>query len=261
MSLTLFGHYSGFYGDVDLWWPDGSEVVTWSTDGDHPGPGFTAEPAVGPIEFYPTTPLGSQGQWRGIRVLAAGLLNISVAGGFGGVASDHSEITVALRQNGVIIHSETQTGPSLGLYSFIGSFNFSLTDIAAAAGDEFEVSVIWPNAWAGFQFFATNPGDTATNTHFRVTGTTQFDEPTTGAPIGPGSGSDVTAETPTPGPDGSVTLFTLAHRYVAGTLQVWVDGILIPASAVTETDPAAGTFTLSWAPDADEQILTAYRVI
>jgi hypothetical protein len=39
---------------------------------------------------------------------------------------------------------------------------------------------------------------------------------------------------------------------------VWVDGIHIPSSQIIETNPSAGLFNLSWAPDADEQIITSY---
>jgi hypothetical protein len=38
-----------------------------------------------------------------------------------------------------------------------------------------------------------------------------------------------------------------------------VDGIVIDSSAVTE-NPTAGTFTLAWAPDADEKITVNYVV-
>jgi hypothetical protein len=87
------------------------------------------------------------------------------------------------------------------------------------------------------------------------------DSSTTGGDILPGPlGSTVTAETPTPTPTGTTTTFTLASSYLPGTLVVTVDGIVIPSSEVTETDPVAGTFTLSWAPDADEKITVNYLV-
>jgi hypothetical protein len=50
--------------------------------------------------------------------------------------------------------------------------------------------------------------------------------------------------TPTPTPNGSATVFTLPFGYVAGTLQVYVNGLIQrPGTDFTETDPVAGTFT------------------
>jgi hypothetical protein len=78
--------------------------------------------------------------------------------------------------------------------------------------------------------------------------------------IPPTLGTTVTGETPSPTPTGTTVTFTLASAYLPGSLQVAVDGIPIPASEIAETDPVAGTFTLSWAPDSDEKITVTYRV-
>lgn len=74
----------------------------------------------------------------------------------------------------------------------------------------------------------------------------------------PESGSTVVDERPVPVADGSTTSFTVAGPYLPGTLRVFVDGIAIPSSLVTETDPVAGTFALAWAPDTDERISVLY---
>jgi hypothetical protein len=52
------------------------------------------------------------------------------------------------------------------------------------------------------------------------------------------------AGVPTPTPNGSATVYTLPFGYIAGTLQVYVNGLIQrPGTDFTETDPAAGTFT------------------
>lgn len=61
--------------------------------------------------------------------------------------------------------------------------------------------------------------------------------------------------------DGGRTLFTLplypGTGYVPGTLHVFVDGV---EQNHTETDPAAGTFSLSWAPATGDQITASWLV-
>lgn len=64
-------------------------------------------------------------------------------------------------------------------------------------------------------------------------------------------------KTPTPATNGVVMIFTCPDFYVAGTLHVYVDGVL-KDYALTETSPAAGTFTLSFAPLAAEDLKVDY---
>lgn len=64
-------------------------------------------------------------------------------------------------------------------------------------------------------------------------------------------------QTPTPVTDGVTVLFTCPDAYVAGSLHVFVDGVL-KDYALTETSPAAGTFTLSFAPLAAEDLKVDY---
>ena len=52
---------------------------------------------------------------------------------------------------------------------------------------------------------------------------------------------------------------TLDFGYAAGSLTIRVDGVLISAASITETNPAAGTFTLAWAPDSDETVRVDYQ--
>ncbi len=47
--------------------------------------------------------------------------------------------------------------------------------------------------------------------------------------------------------DGTTVTFTTAHPYVLNSLKVYVDGVQIIAG-LTQTDPAAGSFTLDFAP-------------
>lgn len=54
---------------------------------------------------------------------------------------------------------------------------------------------------------------------------------------------------------------TTAFPYTAGSLVVYVDGVKISSAGYTETDPAAGTFTLAWTPDADETVSVDYQAI
>ncbi len=62
--------------------------------------------------------------------------------------------------------------------------------------------------------------------------------------------------TPTPATDSSTTLFTLAFGYIPGTLSVYVDGLLkTPLVDFVETDPVAGTFTMSVAPTTGTVLL------
>ena len=51
---------------------------------------------------------------------------------------------------------------------------------------------------------------------------------------------------------------TTAYPYADESLLVKVDGVLISPASYTETDPAAGTFTLSWTPDTDETVTVQY---
>lgn len=52
---------------------------------------------------------------------------------------------------------------------------------------------------------------------------------------------------------------TLDFPYANGSLRVTVDGILISAASITETNPAAGTFTLAWSPDPGETVVASYQ--
>lgn len=67
----------------------------------------------------------------------------------------------------------------------------------------------------------------------------------------------ITHETPTPAPDGIITVFTVANAYIAGTLQVFLDGIRqIKDTDYTET--TSTTFTMIVVPEAGENLRIAY---
>lgn len=61
--------------------------------------------------------------------------------------------------------------------------------------------------------------------------------------------------------NGVNTSFTTPEgKYVAGTLQVYANGVLQPlGDAITETTPASGIFTFVTAPATDTQILATYQ--
>ena len=270
LYIALLAAAEGAYGcGPDIVNPDGSIVIGWGADGDVPPVGWGAEVSSGPVE-YVVYRVGSRCLWRGVRITADALVDIHHVGGFGGVRARWLDATciIQIRQNGVVISDQTYTEPAdapSGYAPFYGGFTFALTDIVVAAGDEFEMSVVFIPSDLAFAYYAAIPSDTNATSHFRVSGNGAWG-PTGGGTVGPPLGSTITGETPTPAPDGSTVLFTLANSYLTGTLWVSVDGIPIPASEVTETNPAGvsptwqGTFTLSWAPDADEQILVTYQV-
>jgi hypothetical protein len=61
---------------------------------------------------------------------------------------------------------------------------------------------------------------------------------------------------PTPTPDGVTTVFTIAFGYVAGTTQVFLDGLLQrEGTDYNETDPAAGEITMTTAPLATDNLI------
>jgi hypothetical protein len=73
----------------------------------------------------------------------------------------------------------------------------------------------------------------------------------------PAPGEPVPDTPPLEAPDGSRTTFTTPHAYGAGTLHVLVDGI-DATDQVVSSDPATGSFTLSFAPEADEKVTVYY---
>ena len=60
--------------------------------------------------------------------------------------------------------------------------------------------------------------------------------------------------TPTPATDGVETVFAIPFGYIGGTLQLYVNGLLQDPSAFSETDPAAGEITLTFAPVTDDEL-------
>ena len=63
---------------------------------------------------------------------------------------------------------------------------------------------------------------------------------------------------PTPATDGATTLFTIPFGYISGTLQVYLNGLLQrPTTDYTETSNTAGTFTMTSAPLATDNLTVA----
>lgn len=76
----------------------------------------------------------------------------------------------------------------------------------------------------------------------------------------PQSGQPIKGDIPTPAPGGGRKTFTTTWPYAQGSLHVYVDQT-DQTSAVTETDPSAGTFTLAFDPRASELITCDYQGI
>lgn len=79
---------------------------------------------------------------------------------------------------------------------------------------------------------------------------------------GVSSGSDIgafhiTNEEPTPATDGAQTVFTVANTYVAGTLQVMLDG-LVQHLTDDYSETTSTTFTMVVAPESDEELRVNY---
>lgn len=74
----------------------------------------------------------------------------------------------------------------------------------------------------------------------------------------PAPGQPVNDVAPDETPDGATTAFTAPHPYADGSMRVLVNGIDVTEAAVTESDPATGTFTLSPAPWGSDEISLYY---
>jgi len=112
--------------------------------------------------------------------------------------------------------------------------------------------VVWGGEGIGFN------GTSSPRCHMVEVTVDPYSGGTVGGDLPPPPGVQVTNEQASPPADGTTTAFTISTGYRPGSLRVSVDAIMIPVSEVTEVDPAAGTFTLSWAPDADERITCTY---
>lgn len=75
-----------------------------------------------------------------------------------------------------------------------------------------------------------------------------------------GVNSFINSETPGGSVNSSNTAFTTARPYVSGTLQVYINGLLQATTThVTETSPAAGTFSLDTAPTTGDIVRVTYQ--
>ena len=79
--------------------------------------------------------------------------------------------------------------------------------------------------------------------------------------------SDVTAygayyqDEPSPATDGVQTVFTIPFGYIAGTVELYKDGLRQSTSAYTETDPDAGEITVSPAPAGGSTLWVVARTL
>lgn len=74
-----------------------------------------------------------------------------------------------------------------------------------------------------------------------------------------GTNSLISDEVPTGSVNGSNTAFTTARAYIAGTLEVFINGVKQARTThFTETTPGSGIFTMSDAPLASDNIMVNY---
>lgn len=75
-----------------------------------------------------------------------------------------------------------------------------------------------------------------------------------------GTNSIITDEVPTGTVNGTNTSFTAARAYIAGSLQVFINGVKQSRTThFTETTPSSGTFTMSDAPLTGDNIVINYQ--
>lgn len=121
-----------------------------------------------------------------------------------------------------------------------------------------------PNTWVGYKTVATPASTTVGGTNGQTPALDNFGGITfTLIPSSPGdppvSGQPVEDETPTPDPDGVTTTFTAAYPFATGSLQVVMNGVELENGVdFIETDNAAGTFTFTYTPSANAQIVIRY---
>jgi len=228
-------------------------TLQWQNTGDNPKPGWHGNPLQGALAYVDCASV--PGEYSGIEVTADAIVDVVHNGQFTGVDRGvHHTVDVEIRQNGTPIASYQWVGEwDSGLHGFVRNCSLTATDIAATAGDIFTVYV---SKTQPLPFgYRPNPAADQTRSQLIVSG---FSSSDVTLPLPPTSGTEVTGETPFPSPDGTAVDYVTAEPYRAGSLQVTIDGIVIPASEVTETDPGQGQFALSWAPDADELITVRY---
>jgi len=177
LYAEMVAHSSGFYGyQPRLFWPDGSEVVTFRGTAEDPPAGFPLYwpiPLSGPVEYIPV----ETQVWRGFRIMVDATIDIDSAGRFGGVSTGTStSITVTVRRNGTIISSQTQTDSNPGVHFWGDMVYFALSGIDVAADDTIEMGVSFAN-WAGFEYYASIPADGFELSHFFVMGETRPSAP------------------------------------------------------------------------------------
>ena len=119
-----------------------------------------------------------------------------------------------------------------------------------------------PDNWVGYRT-VTSPASTIVGGQAYPGARNEFGGvtftliPTAGAEP-PAGGQWVYNETPTPAPGGGNTVFYTLFPYANGSLKVWVDQVE-QTSAVTESNPAIGQFTLAFDPRSWEVLTVSYQ--
>ncbi len=77
--------------------------------------------------------------------------------------------------------------------------------------------------------------------------------------LGVDASAFVKHEIPTPATDGAQKVFTVANAYESGSLEVFRDQSAMQGGAGKDfTETSSTTFTMTLAPDADEEIWVCY---
>lgn len=127
---------------------------------------------------------------------------------------------------------------------------------------DFQIAGVQPFLWAGHKTLtaaaSTSVTGTVTNSAGRnFWGACSFYIASSAEGSPPLSGQWVYGETVAT----TAGVGTTAFPYSPGSLVVYIDGVKISTASYVETDPAAGTFTLSWTPDSDETVKVDYQGI
>lgn len=220
--------------------------LVWLNSGDNPDSNHAPAPLTGLLEYY--LPSGSGG--TGIRALGDGDLTVTLLCDVALVASGDYNAEFQVLKNGDPVLQEMHS--TTGGLRFESWTTAPLTGIVSVVeGDILTVRYI-DNA--GYSIDTFPAGVDATD--FTAEGDlceidpAEVPLPYLGDPVGP--------ETPTPPPDGSTTDFTGSSGWLPGTLVVLHDGIDETANIATQ-DPAAGTFTLNYAPSVGSIIDIRYE--
>lgn len=226
----LTRHRSGFYGCPTVpYYPDVPVLVGWVWTGDVPPAGDVVHAKVGFVEYVELDP-ASACHYQGFTLTADAVLDFDIVGGGAGVSAIGATAQIHLMKNGTAIASSAVWTDTVGGYR---DFSLALTPtgITAVAGDIFTITVVLSSTWAGFEYWAAQPGDHWVGTHFEISGTSTG-VLTTGGII-PTVNSTITNTAPTATSDS-------AHGYATGS--TWLDTSTGDQYVLTDDTAGAATW-------------------